>query len=393
QKNHLNNPCHFHSGKTFFILFFCAVVYAGFSLFGLRGNFSPDDFEYLPDRSSTVATASTALVPPTHVKTPESVKAIYMTSWVAGTTDWRNSMVKLIEETELNSLIIDVKDYTGRISFKVSDPTLKEIGSEEIRIPDIREFLNHLHTKNIYVIARISVFQDPYMVKERPDLAVKRGDGLPWKDYKGISWIDPASHEMWDYIIRVARESERVGFDELNFDYIRFPSDGNMKDMEFDFWDETTPKSDTMKEFYAYLSKGLKDVGVPISADLFGMTTWNDDDLNIGQILEDAALYFDYIAPMVYPSHYPTGFQGFHNPAMHPYEIVKSAMERGSEKLLTASSSPNQLRPWLQDFDMGATYTAEMVKKQMQAVYDAGLTSWMLWAPSNRYTHEALSEI
>ena len=129
---------------------------------------------------------------------------------------------------------------------------------------------------------------------------------------------------------------------------------------------------------------------MPISVDLFGMTTTNSDDLNIGQILEYAAPYVDYIAPMVYPSHYPKTFQGFANPAEHPYEVVKFAMEKGVEKLIAASSTPSKLRPWLQDFDLGATYDASMVRAQIQATYDAGLTSWMLWDAANRYTRDAL---
>jgi hypothetical protein len=329
--------------------------------------------------------------PPIHLETPEPVKAIYMTSWVAGTKDWRESLVKLIEKTELNSLIINVKDYSGRISFRVSDPVLKSIGSDENRIPDIKEFIEDLHKKNIYVIARISVFQDPFLAKQRPDLAVKRkSTGGVWKDYKGITWVDPASQEVWDYTVRIAKEAERVGFDELNFDYVRFPSDGNIKDIAYDFWDESTPRSVIIRNFFAYLSSELEELGIPLSVDLFGMTTTNSDDLNIGQILEYADPYFDYIAPMVYPSHYPKNFQGYINPAQHPYEVVNFAMNSGVQKLIAASSTSSKLRPWLQDFDLGATYDASMIRKQKQAVYDAGLTSWMLWNVSNRYTREAL---
>jgi len=277
------------------------------------------------------------------------------------------------------------------ISFLVSDPVLKEIGASENRIPDAEDFINYLHKNNIYAIARISVFQDPYLTKKRPDLAVKTKQGTVWKDRKGIAWLDPASREAWEYTVKIAREAERIGFDELNFDYIRFPSDGDMKNIDYNFWDQVTPRAKVMENFFEYLHYQLYDLGIPLSADLFGMTTWNSDDLNIGQKIECAAPYFDYIAPMVYPSHYPATFQGYANPAMHPYEIVYSAMARGSEKLLAASSTPSKLRPWLQDFDMGAVYDKNMVRKQMQAVYDAGLTSWMLWDPTNKYTREALN--
>ncbi|MEK7567070.1 MAG: putative glycoside hydrolase, partial [Patescibacteria group bacterium] len=150
-----------------------------------------------------------------------------------------------------------------------------------------------------------------------------------------------------------------------------------------------TPRAEVIKEFFSYLRRELGGLGVPLSADLFGMTTTNADDLNIGQILEYAAPYFDYIAPMVYPSHYPSGFINLKNPAAHPYEVVHYSMKAAVEKLLKASSTPSKLRPWLQDFDLGADYNAEMVRKQMQAVYNAGLTSWMMWDAGNKYTRDA----
>ena len=325
-----------------------------------------------------------------HIPTPEPVRGIYMTSWVAGTKDWREKLVKMIDETELNSLVIDVKDYSGRISFEVSDPELKEIGAVENRIPDIAEFIENLHRRNIYVIARISVFQDPYFVKKRQDLAIKRKDGSIWKDYKGLSWLNPASVEVWDYTIKIAKEAESVGFDELNFDYIRYPSDGNMKDIILPLSDGAANKAESIRMFFAYLEKELRPLKIPLSADLFGLTTWNYDDLNIGQILEYAAPYFDYICPMVYPSHYPSGFQNYANPAKYPYEIIYSAMTKASARLLAATSTPSKLRPWLQDFDLGADYTAEMIRKEKQAVYDAGLDSWLLWDAGNKYTRGAL---
>ena len=324
-----------------------------------------------------------------HIKTPESVRAIYMTSWVAGTRYWREDLVKFIDSTELNAVVIDVKDYTGRISFEVDDSYINELGSVERKIPDIKDFIKELHEKGIYVIGRISAFQDPYFVKTHPEMAVKKKNGSVWKDYKGLTWVDPAAKVFWNYVVLVAKESERAGFDELNFDYVRFPSDGNMRDIKYDYKDEKIQPSEVIKEFFGYLRRELDGVGVPLSADLFGMTTVNYDDLNIGQVLENAALYFDYISPMVYPSHYPAGFNNFKNPAMHPYEIVNQAMTAASERLIAASSTPSKLRPWLQDFDLGADYDAGMVRKQMQAVYDAGLTSWMVWDAGNKYTRDA----
>jgi len=333
----------------------------------------------------------------THVETPNAVKAIYMTSWVAGTHDMRERLVRIADETEVNSLIIDIKDYSGHISFEVQDSVLKNIGAEEVRIPSIKEFIGYLHDKDIYVIGRITVFQDPFYTNARPNVAVKKeSDKTVWKDYKGLSFVDVGAQEYWDYIIALSKESYAVGFDELNFDYIRFPSDGNMKDIYYPFSegavnaDPELGKAKTLRKFFVYLHGELEDIGVITSADLFGMTATNKDDLNIGQILEYAEPYFDYLSPMVYPSHYPKGFNGHQNVNKYPYEIVKYSMDEAVKRMVSASSSPQKIRPWLQDFDYPVPYTAEMVRAQKQAVYDAELTSWMLWDPSNIYTREAL---
>jgi len=325
---------------------------------------------------------------PKHIKTPEPVKAIYMTSWVAGTKNWRAELVDLIKKTELNSVVIDVKDYTGQIAFDTDDPVIDETGSEEIRVKDMRDFVDALHDAGIYAIARITVFQDPYYSKRHQAIAVQKKNGAIWKDKKGLSYIDPGAEEFWDYIVKIAKASERAGFDELNFDYIRFPSDGDMRDIAFPV-SKNKNKVEVLTEFFKYLSAGLKNTGVPISADVFGMVATNYDDLNIGQVLENIAPYFDYVSPMVYPSHYPPTFQGYKNPAAHPYEIVYYSMSKAVERLIAASSTPSKLRPWLQDFDLGKNYGIAEVEAQKKAVYDSGLTSWMSWDAGNRYTQGA----
>lgn len=324
----------------------------------------------------------------THIKPPAEVKAIYMTSFVAGDKKWRAELVRLIEDTELNAVVIDIKDYTGKIAFAVTDPLLIGESTVEIRIPDIKEFLAELHARNIYAIARIAAFQDPALASKRPEWAVKRADKTTiWKDYKGQTWIDPGQRESWEYLLALGKEAYSLGFDEINFDYIRFPSDGNMLDIFYPA-SEDADVAGIMKSFFEYVGGELSQLSVPTSADLFGMTTTNTDDLNIGQVLEHALAHFDYVAPMVYPSHYPANFNGYPNPAEKPYEVVKYSMDKA---VLRSSTTPGKLRPWLQDFNLGATYTADMVKAQIQAVYDSGLTSWMLWNAGNKYTRGALS--
>ncbi len=370
----------------------------------------------------------------THIPLPEQVKAIYMTSCVVGTPSFREKLVRLIKETEVNSVIIDVKDYSGTISFV---PTASEWrgawDASECGALDMREFVKSLHDDGVYVIARISVFQDPYHAVRHPELAVQRAsDGSVWKDGKGLSFIDVGSHEYWDHIVLLSRDTYNMGFDELNYDYVRYPSDGNMSDIVFpnsaksEFGND---KPANLEAFFKYLNKKLDDEtlfadvrhegtgrasSTPwTSADLFGMTTTNTDDLSIGQVIERAAAHFDFVAPMVYPSHYPKSFLGLGNPNDYPYKVVNYAMQGGADRMKATTTvvagfahtrigtstpalyakpaySANKLRTWIQDFDYGGDYDAADVRAQIQASYDAGVKSWMIWAPSNIYTREAL---
>lgn len=325
----------------------------------------------------------------THRATPEPLKALYMTSWVAGSKKLRDRLVNLIDTTELNAVVIDIKDYTGKIAFEVEDPELKKFGSVEERITDIKEFIGELHDKDIYVIGRVSSFQDSFLVKTHPEYAVKDTAGLVWKDYKGVSWLDAGAKPVWDYLISISEQAYAFGFDEINFDYIRFPSDGNMKDIAYPF-SEGRIKSEVIKDFFEYVGDKLREKNIPTSADLFGMTTSNRDDLGIGQVIENALAHFDYVSPMVYPSHYPANFNGMANPSSRPYETILFAMQKGKERAIAASTTPLKLRPWLQDFSIrGVTYTPQMVRDQIRATYDVGLTSWMMWNASNVYTNSA----
>lgn len=332
----------------------------------------------------------------THIETPSQVKAIYMSSWVAGTPSFRNKLVKLIEETELNSVIIDIKDYTGKVSFEINKPPFSTVGSTENRIPDIREFIGMLHEKGIYVIGRISVFQDPHLIEIWPEEAVKKSSdtSVLWRDHKGIGWLDAGSTRVWEYVADLARESHAVGFDEINFDYIRFPSDGNMKDIYYPH-SEDKVKSDVIRSFFEFINKEFSsgDKKIVTSADLFGMTATNTDDLNIGQILEDGLNNFDFVAPMVYPSHFPNNWGGLPNPAEEPYEVIYRSMSKAVERAKALGVDEKKLRPWLQDFNLGAIYTEDLVRAQIQATYDVGLDSWMLWDPKNIYTRSALEAV
>jgi len=412
--------------EPFFIASLAIILLLGSSYF-IVPLFTKDVYSTGQDTTIKNATSTqdeqAAVVPPkpvvAHVKTPEEVKAIYMSSCAATTQSFRTRLINMIETTELNAIMIDIKDYTGTLSFIPQSSELQASVTKGRLVRDMKEFIQLLHDKNIYVIGRITVFQDPFYSKLHPELAVKRAsDGGMWKDRKGLSYLDPGHSVVWDYAVNIGKESYDIGFDELNYDYIRFPSDGNMQDIAFPSEKSMTMrKSDVIEEFFKYLHDSFRNSpeykDVVLSGDLFGMVTTNTDDLNIGQVLEKGLPYFDYIAPMVYPSHFPKGFNGYSDPNKRVYDVIKFTMDAavrrtiatstviktiGSEPI--ASTTPqrytkqsydkNKIRPWLQDFDYGGNYGPTEVRAQIQATYDAGLNSWMLWDAGNKYTPDAL---
>ncbi len=364
-----------------------------------------------------------------HVAEPAVVKGVYMSQCVVGTPSFRDSLVKLVDETELNAIVIDIRDYTGKIAFTTDNPLLKDMVSTSCGAHDMREFIASLHEKNIYVIGRITTFQNPYYTKLHPDQAVQSKKGGVWKDYKGLAFVDVGAKPYWDSVVELGRESYSIGFDELNFDYIRYPSDGNMADADYT-WAKGKSKSQALEEFYQYLTTNLKPLGAVLSVDLFGMTATNEDDLGIGQVLERAMPYFDHIYPMVYPSHYPKGFNGYTDVNAHTYDIVHLAMTTAVHRaqatettvptlafeLVTESStasdlslgsstikvtgkkvyskpsySANKIVPWLQSFNYPVTYTPAMVAAQIKATRDAGVESYIFWDAGNKY--EALRKV
>ncbi|MFZ2523386.1 MAG: putative glycoside hydrolase [Minisyncoccia bacterium] len=371
-------------------IFLLGAVYR--APYSLSDHYISDKNNYdLLARASTTISKVTKPVP-SYIETPDKVRGVYMTSWIASSKKTRDSLVELINDTELNTIVIDIKDYSGKVFFDVEDPEIISTGSVDVRISDLSDFVEELHKKNIYVIARLAVFQDSYFVKKKPDLAVKNKAGTQvWKDRKGISWIDPGSEEYWGYIVKISKEARRVGFDEVNFDYIRFPSDGNMSDISYPL-SSTTPKVVVLENFFKYIHENLKDSGLKTSADLFGLVTNSNDDMGIGQVLENALPYFDYISPMVYPSHYSEFFENINNPEANPYQTIYVSMSRAVQRINLASSTPDKLRPWLQDFSLKVKYGPKEVKDQIQAVYDAGVDSWLLWSASNIYTRSALEK-
>lgn len=337
---------------------------------------------------------------------PAVVKGIYVTGWSAGSASRVDSLISLTRRMKLNAMVIDIKDFSGHVSYRTGIAEVAATGAEnEIKIAQPNALIKKLHDAGIYTIGRVTVFQDPVLAKAHPEWALKnKPTGKIWTDNKGLAWMDPAAEPVWDHNLSIIKDALARGFDEINFDYIRFASDGNLENISYPFWDGVAAKHGVIKNFLGYLRKNLP--GAKISGDVFGLTTIAADDLGIGQVIEDAYISLDYVSPMVYPSHYRRGVFGYSNPAQHPYEVVRNSLDGALKRLeslegaVEGPKSLAKLRPWLQVFDLGAVYNRPMVEKQIQAAEDVLLRrgsssstpveksyfgGWLLWDPSNIY--------
>jgi hypothetical protein len=324
-----------------------------------------------------------------HITTPsDGVRALYMSSWIAGSKSLRAPIVDLIDTTGLNALVIDLKDVTGRVSYDSQHPDVLAFGDVvHNRISDFPDFIDELHEKDIYVIGRIAVFQDDFSPQYHPNLAVQKKSGGLWSDRRNLEWFDASSQEVWRYIVAIAEDAYSLGIDEINLDYVRFPSDGNTQDILLPITQDQN-QAEALEKFFIYINEELRfRRGIPVSADVFGIITTTNHDVGIGQIFENIAPHVDAIAPMIYPSHYPKNFRGYANPADVPYEIITIATQGAIHKFNELGmDATKHLRPWIQDFNLGATYDAAKVTAQMQALYDLGITSFFVWDPANTYT-------
>lgn len=321
-------------------------------------------------------------------KNEHEVRAIYLTAHTAGNAKRRQALMEMVKSSDLNAVVIDVKDSTGKVFFETNVELARDSEAQNLKIaPELGKFLKELKKNNIYAIARIAVFEDPHLAEKYPHVAIKKKNGEIWRDKKGLAWVDPASPVIWKYNMDIAQAAMFLGFDELNFDYIRFPTDGNLNDIAYPIFDEKKEKkTDVIAQFFYYINSRFKNYPVYTSVDLFGITLWRSDGVSIGQRYQDASDYVDYISPMVYPSHYPEGFEGYANPADYPYEIVFESIKRSRDFLKNKRA---RIRPWLQDFDIGAIYDSEKLRAQMKATRDSGGFGYMFWNASNNYTTEA----
>ena len=328
------------------------------------------------------------------VEKPE-VKGIHVTSWIAGERRYFPVLIKLIDETELNTIVIDLKESDGRIAYEADVPLARTSGSIQKRIRNLDSVIEECKRHNIYKIARIVLFKDTYLAEKRIDLAIinKATKGI-WRDYKGEAFTSPYSKEVWDYNLSLAEDAARRGFDEIQFDYIRFPSDGPLRDIQYPEGHNEDKAVSVISSFVEEADRRLSPYNVKLSVDVFGLTTLRDD-VGIGQNFKQLIDRVDYISPMIYPSHYWKGAYGYNNPNNAPYDIIKfslrDAIRKSVDQSQTEAVIKEKIRPWLQDFTLGyPSYGAEEVRAQIRAANDLGIKEWLLWNPSVRYTKNAL---
>lgn len=316
-----------------------------------------------------------------------TVKGIYLTANSASRADKISQVIELIADTELNAVVIDIKDYTGAVLYNSQVPLVDKLQTEREVIKNVPDLIERLHAQGIYVIARQVVFQDPLLAERQSDWAIKTNRGRIWRDKNNLAWVDPGESAVWNYNLAIAREAISLGFDEINFDYVRFPSDGDLRGVQY--VSGARPKYEVMAEFYRAVGESLKDEPAWISLDLFGLTmeAASTNDLNIGQRIEDALDHVDYISPMMYPSHYPPGHLGLKNPAAHPGRVLDYGLKLGAPKFIGQRA---QLRPWLQAFNLGAIYDGAKIRAQIDAVEAHTDAGWLLWNARNVYSKAGL---
>lgn len=322
--------------------------------------------------------------------TPFTPKALYLTFYGIGDRGIRENALRLINDTELNALVIDVKGDRGAVTYKTSVPLASQIGAQKlIIIKDIKGLIQSMKERGIYTIARIVVFKDNMLGEARPDLTIRRQqDGSIWRDRENLVWVDPSKKEVWEYNINLAIEAAQNGFDEIQFDYVRFP---DRKGLKFAIENTEENRVNAISGFLAEAKRRLMPYNVFLAADIFGYVPWNPDDTQIGQRLDKVVPYVDYISLMLYPSGFQFGIPGYRNPVANSYEIVLRTLKKSQER---TNISSVRFRPWLQAFKDYAFdkrhFNGPEIRSQIKAAEEFGSNGWMLWNPRNVYTSEGL---
>lgn len=318
---------------------------------------------------------------------PRIIRSIRVSGSAAGDIDKWNELMQLAGDTEVNAVVIDSKAEGGRVFYDTKVETAHEIGAVEVFYrPDV--LLADAKERGLYTITRIVAFQDRFFGRAFPELAViDSSDGTPWETNNGQIWIDPTDSESWEYPLELAVEACELGYDEIQFDYVRFPTDGPVDRATYDGPSDSSGRSVAITGFLAEARSRLNPMGCAVAGDIFAVVLTSTGDQGLGQQIEDLAAVVDVISPMIYPSHYSTGWFGFDCPNDHPGEVVANALDDGIPRI----PGPAIIRPWIQDFTFGCgrSYGEAEVRSEIDAVEEREL-GWILWNVSSNFTEGAL---
>lgn len=322
-----------------------------------------------------------------------NVRGIYLTVYSAASDKKMDELIALTKRTPINAFVIDVKDDSGHLLFKTdAEKTYLGENKKYYPIADMEKFMKKLKDNNIYTIARIVSFKDPRYAKKNPDKAIiKRADGTPYTNSDGVIWVSAHDRNLWKYNIDVAKEAAKLGFNEIQFDYVRFPaSNGGKLDKQLDYRNvKSETKPETIQKYLKYARKELQPLGVYISADVYGQVGSSADDMGLGQHWETVSNEVDIISPMAYPSHYGNGVYGLSVPDANPYATIYRSTIDGVNRNNNITY-PANVRPWLQAFTAKwvkgyIPYGKKEIDAQVKALKDLGINEYLLWSPSNRY--------
>jgi hypothetical protein len=337
---------------------------------------------------ATTASART-VTPPSQAAPPDTqiVRGLYVNRFAAQSTKRIHQLIQIADATEINALIIDIKDEFG-LNYAPTDPSLQRNAGKAGTIPKLRELLDTLRAHKILAVARIVVFKDSVTARVHPEWTIRKTDGTPWRDKKGTLWVNPYHQELWEYNIHVAEDAVKLGFGEVQFDYIRFPEPyPSLPTQVFpDQNGRNQDKAQALADFLSMAHARLSKLGVRTTADIFGLVTSVPKALEVGQQWEHLAPVVDVLLPMVYPSHYRPGDLNVAHPNAEPYAIIHAAILRAHERDAKLGLTGERVRPWLQAFTLGKPpYGPDELREEKRAVYDAGYDGWVLWNPGSKY--------
>src|SRR5512146_274992 len=317
---------------------------------------------------------------------PEIVRALYVNRWASQSKRRMAKLIATADSTEINGLVIDMKDEFG-LNYKSANPAYEKNAGTAPRIRDVRALLDTLKAHKIFAIARIVVFKDSVTADRHPEWTIRRTDGSVWRDKKGLAWVNPYHKELWDYNIGVAEELVKLGFGEIQFDYIRFPEPYASLPKQVFTGSDNMSKPEALAEFLKQAKARINKLGVRSTADVFGLVTTVGGALEVGQEWEKISPNVDVVLPMVYPSHYPHGAFGIRVPNADPYKVILTAIARARERdTKLGIKEPEHVRPWLQAFTLGKPeYGPTQLSAEKKAVYESGYDGWVMWNPGSIY--------